>query len=847
MSLTPNRADLADYLDMMFGYLEPGEENFCYAIALRGLGEKGTDREGAFNDVQILPPLSPLGVDQIFGHVCRWSANHRACFIVPAAISPRALSDKKATEDRILQFTALVADVDKGDTAAKLAHASKYLGTPSMVVHSGGVTETGAPKLHIYWRLTEPSAEVARIALVRKELALKLGGDAAFGRSTQVIRIPGSVYSKNNVERPCLIAAKSQREFELEELAASVAAMPCAEGIQLDTSLLGRVVGSSVYANGHGLNFAAFKAAKGDLQSEKTDLVPVLTQDIHEGGEGDKTRWSNFNVAAGLHIFEARTGRITLDQAKAATVAWMETHMVPPWPMQRFNTEWNALVEKDLREKGPIEKPKLVPAVAQSTQVETAPKDLKMVRGLDGSYAERPALSNFFADRWADVDKPDRKFLVSGLIMAGKPHLLAAEGGAGKTFLLIDLGAKIAMHTPDKLQSWCGMPLADDAGGTVVMFTTEDDDEELHIRLKEILTPAQFQQIRKKLVIVPTMSIGGAFQLVERERYSGAPQLGERWRNWLDQLHGIADLQLVIIDTLNTTLHGEENSATVINEYVQAACADICGKLGAALIITHHIRKPGANTKIYTPEDMKHAIRGSTALIGAFRGALGFWHAPDFKQRMERLNEEPQTGRLFNFAVIKANNPEMNYGTRTLLRQPSGLLVDVTEKEQAVRNVDDAETIAAWAVKAVEYAAEMFHPFTTTDMARDPPKGRKHQTPFAIRDLTREKIESLIGFLLSEEGGKRLVLCKPKGASRYSHLDVPGGPMASNVGDNGGGYAVRDGADFKAPDWEALFVPHVSEDLIVEKGHQFDRTPYANRAQNDAPQLPKLDPNAGSN
>ena len=85
-TLSPNRSDLVAFLTMVFGYLDPGDENHAYCIALRGLGEKGTPGEGDFMDPQIVPPLrGTLETDLIFGHVQRWSAHQRASFIVPAA------------------------------------------------------------------------------------------------------------------------------------------------------------------------------------------------------------------------------------------------------------------------------------------------------------------------------------------------------------------------------------------------------------------------------------------------------------------------------------------------------------------------------------------------------------------------------------------------------------------------------------------------------------------------------------------------------------------------------------------------------------------------------------------
>ena len=68
-----DRADIAAFLDMQFGYLDPGDENHAYCIALRGLGEKGTPGEGVFNNVQIIPPLRDGGreLEIIMGHIAR--------------------------------------------------------------------------------------------------------------------------------------------------------------------------------------------------------------------------------------------------------------------------------------------------------------------------------------------------------------------------------------------------------------------------------------------------------------------------------------------------------------------------------------------------------------------------------------------------------------------------------------------------------------------------------------------------------------------------------------------------------------------------------------------------------
>lgn len=801
MTSITNREDLARYLDMAFGYVEP--DGVC--IALRGTGEKGTAGEGDFIEPVIMPSMkSQFDVDRIFGHVQRWSLHGRASFIVPAAIDAAALQDRHATEDRVRFLTTILVDVDKGDTAAKAAHAEKHLGRASMIVHSGGVTETGHPKLHLYWRLTEASAQVARIAAARKNLALKLGGDPSFGRSTQVIRLPGSVYGKGGVAKPCKIDSFTGDEYELDDILDAIESMEPMRGIEIDYSRLAPSFPAVTSFAGGGLNFSGFKAANGDAPS-KPDIRLSLNSDISEGGDEDRNRWSEFNRVAGLHIHQVRTGLIGTDEAKELTRTWMMAHMNPPWPTVRFESEWRALVNHDEKAKGPL----------PGKVIDVAPTGT-------GLYKAPTALEDWAVTSWAQGEKPKRKFLVDGLILAGKAHMLAAEGGAGKTFLLLDLAIKIASHDGREAQTWVGQPLLEDAGGTVVMFTTEDDKDELHIRLADIDREGRRHKAGRRLVIIPTINIGGAFPLVERERGTGTAQIGRTWGGWLEQLRKVEDLRLVVIDTLNTTLHGEENSATIINEYVQAAAAIVCGELGAALVVTHHVRKPGANVKIWTAEDMRNSIRGSTALVGAFRATLGIWHAPDFKERLVRMGRSGGPGQLYNFAVVKANNPQMAWGIRALLREPSGILVDITDREKQMVAATEDE-IAAWLIKAVEHAAEQGHPFTIKSAMKKPPNGRKHQLPAILHDLSERKIQELCEKLLGAGDG-RLVQCNPRGKTTYNHLDVPGGPLAKAIGLDGGAYRISEGSDFTPPSWEHVFAYHAAEQRIVRRGDELART-----------------------
>jgi hypothetical protein len=201
----PERAQLVDgdmveeYLATLFGrvYYKPGQ-----FINVRGIGEKGTDRDGTFQEDCWAQPavVTEFGdPDEALAHDVRnwatvWAQHNVATYIVPAV-----LKEARGSADNVAMFTALVVDLDTGNTREKFEHLGKHIGQPSMVVMSGGTTEESMPKLHLYWILEEPTSEIGRVVDVRHMIAQKVGGDLQFGRGVdsnpygrahQPIRIP---------------------------------------------------------------------------------------------------------------------------------------------------------------------------------------------------------------------------------------------------------------------------------------------------------------------------------------------------------------------------------------------------------------------------------------------------------------------------------------------------------------------------------------------------------------------------------------------------------------------------------------------------------------------------------
>jgi len=731
---------VSTHVELLFGKEAKG------FVCLRGIGEKGTSREGVFREDIFLEP-ERMGWDRfvsaVIFHATRWGQHDVATFIVPCT-----LKEDRGTAENCDVFRTVCADFDTGDTDAKLAFVEQHFGPAAMVVLSGGMTEEGKAKRHAYWQVA--GMTVAEVVAARDAIARKAGADIQFGlgvdgnpygRAHQPIRVAGSIHGKSGVKRLVVIERHASHAF---------ITTPCS---------LASMMPESEWA---------IKEAPVDplMPKSHTPAVQMLTADVAAGGEGT-TRWSAFNGVAGHYIHTARIGKMTLDAARLATYGWMQAHMNPPWPENRFDTEWLGLLRNDIHNNGPMPEP------------------------------EKPILDDgkglavWAAHRWSLSPRPERQFLVQNWLQAAKHQLLVAEGGAGKTFMVLDLALKITARRDG--DTWCGMPVM--RKGAVVILTTEDDKDELHIRLADMdADGSRRREAGDDLIILPSINSGGAFALVEKDPKTQESRPSRKWLEFFALLRQIPNLQLVVIDTLNSVLHGEENSATVINEFIRVA-SQVGGELGAALIVIHHIKKQG-DEPIRNAEQMASQVRGSSALLGAFRGAIGVWHASDYDRRMKGMGLVPKRKHLWKAAIIKANNPEMLDTERTLLRTEIGTLIDVTDKDK-FNDVNFLER-QAWLVAAVTLAARAGHPYSIEGKnAKSGLYRRRGELPSILRSIGPGEFAHLVDDMLLQ---KVLAAAAAKGGKEKKWLDLPNGPIASDeVGAeiNAGAYDPAEWEEFE--------------------------------------------------
>ena len=779
--LVDAKADLGAlraHLTMLFEGWDWRAQGGC--IALRGIGEAGTHQEGKFKENKFIDPKHPFAWSQIEGHLNRWGDNKIASFVLPAIVSDKAAETGHATEDMVLAFNSIVLDIDSGNVAEKMEHCRDWLGDPTMLVRSGGVTDMGHDKVHAYWRLTAPTTRIADVARIRKLLAAKVGGDQSFGRAAQVVRIAGSIYGKHGVSKGVKIAEANGRTLDLDEVIEAVESMDWMEGCMPSMPGL-----ASVTSQGGMMDFSAVAGF------DANRIATALVSDVHAGGVDGSTRWDTFNSVAGHHIHCIRTGAETVEEARERTWGWLLEHMKPAWDRSRFDAEWVGLLNKDVTAKGvlPVNNVQHI-QTAQKVFINTAEDLLEWATYKRTTFNPAP-----------------RKTLVDGLVMAGKRHLFAAEGGAGKTFLLMDLAIKLALASPDRPQAWLGQPVCADAhDGYVVLITGEDDMEELDHRWHAMDPGGELRRLAgDRLITLPMEDMGGTFPFAEVDSLTKREKPSREWNAICGALRAMVEqgkrITAVIVDTLNTTLHGEENSAEVIGQYFRIV-SPVTSELKAALVISHHIKKMKEDQVIKTLDDMKGAVRGSSALINGVRMAIGFWQAHDYKERLTSIGAVPKRNTLYCAGVVKSNTVAFE-GVKYLMRQDTGLLEDVTQRVVQVER-DTGMGRKAWLAFSIgQYADQEFY-LSATSREAGIYKQREKLHP-SLRNITKREVDQLVGEMLA---AKMLIKRTVEGRGTEPHwLDLAANKNVKRCAGEAGVTPVE-------PVWEDYYFDHVAGRIV---------------------------------
>jgi AAA domain len=217
MTVAVDPEQLAAFVDALFRYADSDTW-----ISLRAFRDD-VDNAPPFA-IEALPMNGDLtNVAKAAAALATRCAGHRNATVFCPPIA--TFTDKeKATEAALANGLALSAEIDSDAERAR-RRLEFLLGPATIVVASGGTyadPKTGEPhpKLHLHWRLKEPTREPEahrRLKHARAMATALVGGDASNKPVVHPIRWPGSVHRKGEPKLCRIVASNPDAEIDLQD------------------------------------------------------------------------------------------------------------------------------------------------------------------------------------------------------------------------------------------------------------------------------------------------------------------------------------------------------------------------------------------------------------------------------------------------------------------------------------------------------------------------------------------------------------------------------------------------------------------------------------------------------
>ena len=601
----PDPAQLGIFLDVVFGYCEG-------LIPVRGFVDKGQGRDGKPNNIWIEADGAAFDKLKTFA---TWAWREGAAlYVIPGTVAAQG----QARAHEVVQMQAIVVDLDAGDILAKLAHLVRHLGTPTLVVESGGRTPEGATKLHVWWKLTEAAQgeDLVTLCRLRGDIAMKVGGDTHFRSAHQPIRVAGSVYHKGGFQRLVQIREHNAIEVDLGDFGERVAAMPFIPG-----------VGAEPPVEGHA----------------KPSLDAILTTPVHEGGADAWTRFEGVSAAIGHFIRLVHEGKISPDDGWESICQYNAAMLRPAWPVERLQQEADRLWALHVKKNGPA-------LLRNDAEIAAAVPVSMTAYKLRDLLADKSPMPE-------DIIAPRVLTLGGLLVLGGAPKV-------GKSDFLISMLVHMAAGVPF-------LGFRPPSALRVYYLQAEIQYHYLRERLQQIrLDAAVITAALDNLVATPKLRLlldekGLALAVASiREHFPEAPP------------------HIICLDPIRNLFDGGEDGGgendnaammfflTERVERLREAVAPDCG-----VILAHHTKKMNRKAVL---EDPFQALSGASALRGFYTSGL-LMHRPDEESTLRRLEIELRNGPSLPAKLIDKENGrwvELNPMNERLVRKEAGAKLD---------------------------------------------------------------------------------------------------------------------------------------------------------------------------
>ncbi len=224
MNREPDANAIRVFVHALFRYAGAGS-----FVSLRAFDQ--TDR-GTPPPYIVGVPVNGAGLQEIIAaavEAARFAANATSSLVFAPPIATFHTANR-ATEADLANGLVISVELDAGDTAWARARLEALLGPATAVVASGGewvdpVTGELFPKLHLHWRLSEPTcneAEHAELKLARRLASVLVNADPTATTSVHPLRWPGSWHLKSEPRLANIVALNEIAEVHLSEAVATL-------------------------------------------------------------------------------------------------------------------------------------------------------------------------------------------------------------------------------------------------------------------------------------------------------------------------------------------------------------------------------------------------------------------------------------------------------------------------------------------------------------------------------------------------------------------------------------------------------------------------------------------------
>ena len=528
LPLTADAGQIGDFADALFRYADPGT-----FASLRAF----------YDDVSSKFSIAPhkLADDPAaLAHAAvPWATRAARCarpvvFCPPIATFTNA---DKADEASLANGLALSVECDQAAAAAR-AKLEWLLGPATVVVASGGEwtdPETGElqDKLHLHWRLSEPtrSADDHRLLKLARTLATGLvGGDASNKPVVHPLRWPGSWHCKG---APRLVRIVSLTKHEIGLSDALERLQEAADAVK----------------------------ASGCPQPSPTPGTPS------DAGSGEARRMADL-------VREVLTGRDYHAPLVSLAMRYLKAGMADGQAVETLRGVMQAVPEPARDDKEGT-----VQAGRWQARYDDIPRAVSTARGKLGASpaaAEPDTLAGLVnpADLQG-VEPPDREWIVDGWLPVGTVTSLYGGAGYGKTLLAQQLQTATAQGMP-----FLGLPTAQCRS---LAFYCEDDQDELHRRQRNIC--AHYGARMHELGAMRWQGRSGKANIMATVE-KGLLQLSE-FHEFVCRAVRETGARLVILDNIAQLFGGNENARPEVTQFVNSLSAIAIENNAAVLLLGH--------------------------------------------------------------------------------------------------------------------------------------------------------------------------------------------------------------------------------------------------------------------